>query len=101
MFLLRHLIGAAFRAFFRMLFTGILCAAVAVGAVLLVAYSNVHQWPPDRLTEAAAAAMGVLAAYAGGLTVLVQEAVRGVKTAERDVANVLEGGNAGAKRGAA
>lgn len=87
MLLLRHLIGSFFRAFFRIVFTAIICGVLAGAVALGVAYTmGSHTWPPSTLTEIAAIAFAVLAAYAGGLTVLVQEAVRGVKSAEREVA---------------
>ena len=87
MLLLRHLIGSFFRAFFRIVLTAIVCGVIAGAVALGLAYTmGSHTWPPSTLTEIAAIAFAVLAAYAGGLTVLVQEAVRGVKSAEREVA---------------
>jgi hypothetical protein len=82
-----HLIGAAFRAFFRLVATVIVAAAVAVGGTLGVAYQQAHVWPPKTLTEVTAGVIGVLAAYAAGLTVLVREALAGVKEVERGAAH--------------
>jgi hypothetical protein len=91
MFLLRHLITTAFKAFFRMVFFGLCFAAIGGATVLIVAYANVPHWPPSALTIAAAIAVAVLAGYASALTVLVREAVRGVRAAEHDIVNAAEG----------
>ncbi len=85
------LFGSLFRAFFRIVVTAIVAAAIGAAVVLFLAYSMAGQhWPPTLLTEITAVAVAVLAAYASGMTVLVQEAVRGVKTAERDVVRAAE-----------
>ncbi|HUY75443.1 MAG TPA: hypothetical protein VMV29_01635 [Ktedonobacterales bacterium] len=86
-----HIFGALFRAFFRIAITAIIAAAIGGAVALFLAYTLAGQhWPPTLLTEIAAIAVAVLAAYASGMTVLVQEAVRGVKTAERDVVRAAE-----------
>jgi hypothetical protein len=85
MSLLFRLVGALFRAFFRVVLTALVFAALAGGATLGIAYQQSHQWPPKKLTDAAAIAIAVLAAYAAGLTVVVHEAVKGVEHVERDV----------------
>lgn len=90
MLLMRHLLSTAVRAFFRMLFMGIIVALVAGGLVLGIAYYNAPTWPPSVLTDAAAIAVAVLAGYASALTVLVREAVRGVHMAEEGVINATE-----------
>ncbi len=85
-----HLIGSLFRAFFRIVFTVIIMAIIGGGITLGVAYVVAGQhWPPTILTDVAAAVIGILAAYAGGMTVLVQEAVRGVKAAETDISKAV------------
>lgn len=87
MLLLRHLIGSLFRAFFRIMLTAIVFGVIAGGAALILAFAmGGRQWPPTTLTDIAVGAFALLMAYAAGLTVLLQEAVRGVKTAEREVA---------------
>lgn len=90
MYLLRHLISTAFRAFFRMVFVGVLCAALAAAIVFVVAYLNGPQWPPSVLTDIVAASVALLAGYASALTVLVREAVRGVSAAEHEVVKVMD-----------
>lgn len=86
-----QLFGALFRAFFRIVITAIVAAIIGGALALFLAYALAGQhWPPTLLTEVAAIAVAVLAAYASGMTVLVQEAVRGVKTAERDVVRAVE-----------
>ena len=91
MMLVRTLFSSLFRAFFRIVFTAIVAAAIGVAVVLGVAYAMAgHHWPPTLLTEIAAVAVAILAAYASGVTVLVQEAVRGVKTAEQDITHAVE-----------
>ena len=91
MFLVRHLISTAFKAFFRMVFFGVCFAVLGAGIVLIVASANSPHWPPSALTIAAAAAVAVLAGYASALTVLVREAVRGVRDVEHDLVNAAEG----------
>ncbi len=98
MTLIFHLIKSLFRAFFKITFTALFTGAVAAGVVLLVAYLNGQLWPPKTLTEVTAAAVGVLAAYAGGLTMLMREAVRAAFTAERGVAKGVEQEVAGIER---
>lgn len=98
MTLIFHLIKSLFRAFFKITFTALFTGAVAAGVVLLVAYLNGQLWPPKTLTEVTAATVGVLAAYAGGLTMLMREAVRAAFTAERGVAKGVEQEVAGIER---
>lgn len=80
-----HIFATLFRAFVRIFFTAIFCGALGVGVTLLVAYVNSKHWPPDTLTWIAAIAVGVLALYAGGVTVLMSEAVHAVQEAVKDV----------------
>ena len=94
-----HLIGTAFRAFFRILFAFVLAAALGAGVTLLVSYTQTHAWPPTRLTEIAAIAIAVLAGYACAITVLMGEGVRAllktVKFAEKEAlstGNLVEHG---------
>ncbi|HEY7781973.1 MAG TPA: hypothetical protein VIC85_17410 [Ktedonobacterales bacterium] len=86
-----HLIKTAFRAFFSILFAVIVAGALGAGLALLVSWVGTSAWPPSHLGVIAAAAVGVLAAYAGGLTVLVREAVRGLLTAAGDVEKDVKG----------
>ncbi|HEV7125952.1 MAG TPA: hypothetical protein VGN32_00740 [Ktedonobacterales bacterium] len=83
--ILGHLVSTTFHALGRMLVAGVLCAALAAGVTLLVAYTVTRQWPPTPLTEAAAIALAVLAAYASGLTVLFSASVRALVGAARAV----------------
>jgi ABC-type Fe3+-siderophore transport system permease subunit len=91
MTLIVHLVKSLFRAFFKITFTALLVGVLAAGAVLLVAYlNNGHLWPPRTLIEVAAAAIGVLAAYAAGLTMLMREALRAALTMERGAVKEVE-----------
>ncbi|HLZ25343.1 MAG TPA: hypothetical protein VKQ30_24745 [Ktedonobacterales bacterium] len=91
MMLIVHLLKSLFRAFFKITFTGLLVGALTAGAVLLVAYLNDgYVWPPRTLIEVTAAAMGVLAAYAAGLTMLLREALRAALTVERGAVKGIE-----------
>jgi hypothetical protein len=91
MTLIVHLLKSLFRAFFKITFTALFVGALAAGALLLVAYLNDgHVWPPKTLIEGAAAAMGVLAAYAAGLTMLVREALRAALTVEHGAVKGVE-----------
>jgi hypothetical protein len=89
MMLLSHLLKTAVRAFFRISLTFLLFAAIGGGLSLLVASQTTHAWPPTVLTDIIAGTIGVLLGYAAGLTVLVREAIHGVRTAEHDVAGGL------------
>ena len=99
MTLIFHLLKSLFRAFFKITFTGLFVGALAVGAVLVVTYMNDGQlWPPRTLFIALAAAMGVLAAYAAGLTMLLREALRAALTVERGAVKGVEQEVAGVER---
>jgi hypothetical protein len=81
--ILGHLIVTAFKVFWRIVFTSLFCAVLGAGAVLLItsAFTNDLHWPPTTMTIALAIVVAVLAAYAGGVTVLMIEAVRALKEA--------------------
>jgi hypothetical protein len=98
LFALRHLIPAAFRALFRMVFLSLLFAVIAGGITLGVAYENTPKWPPSTLTIVAAAVIAGLAGYATGLTTLIREVIRGLKDAERDVVHGVESEVSGHER---
>jgi hypothetical protein len=81
-----HLIGTVFGAFWRILITTVVTAAIGAGAVLGLIYYETHQllWPPrDQLTLVALIGVTVLSAYAGGVTTLMTEAVRALKEAAK------------------
>jgi xanthosine utilization system XapX-like protein len=59
--------------------------ALGAGASLVVAYQTTKVWPPSTPEYIIAGAIGLLLGYAAGLTALLREAIRGVKTVERDV----------------
>jgi hypothetical protein len=80
-----HLIGSALRGFFRIALVTLFFIALGVGVSLLMAYQVTHVWPPSTPEYIIAGAIGLLLGYAAGLTTLVREAIRGVKTVERDV----------------
>ena len=85
-----HLIATAFRAFFRVVATAVISAAVGLGAVAVVVNHFTHQWPwpPNHLNQVTTVALvgvGALAAYAGGATMLMAEAVRGLLGAAKVV----------------
>jgi hypothetical protein len=84
------LIKTAIHAFFRIAFAVILSGAIGAGASLLFAYQTTHVWPPSVITVIIAGIVGVLVAYAVGLTVLVREAIGGVRTAEHDIKGDIE-----------
>jgi hypothetical protein len=91
MTLVVHLLKSLFRAFFKITFTGLLVGALAAGAVLLVAYlNNGHVWPPRTLIEVGAGTVGVLAAYAAGLTMLLREALGAALRVERGAVKRVE-----------
>lgn len=85
MMLFSHLMKTAVRAIFRIALTVILFGAIGVGVSLLVAYQTTHQWPPTGSTYFIGGAVGAVLGYAAGLTMLVREAIRGVRTAEHDI----------------
>jgi uncharacterized membrane protein SpoIIM required for sporulation len=80
-----HLIKAAFRGFFRIMLMSLFFIAVGFGVSLLVAYQATQVWPPSTPAYIIAGAVGLLLGYAAGLTTLLREVLRGVKSAEHDV----------------
>lgn len=85
MFVAGHLIKTFFKALGRIVLTALVCGVLGVGVVLLVSFVKSNHWPPDLLTWVSAVAVGVLALYAGGATVLMQEAVHALEDAVKDV----------------
>lgn len=78
-----HLVKTAFHAFFHLFVTAFFCSSVAAVAVLVVAYGATREWPPRHLTMVALIAISALATYAGVVTALLVEVLRGVfKTIE-------------------
>lgn len=99
MMLMVHLLKSLFRAFFKITFTAVFVGALAAGALLFVAYLNDgHIWPPKPFIEGLAVAMGLLGAYAAGLTMLLREALRAALTMEHRAVNGVEQEVAGAER---
>lgn len=83
-----HIIGTLFRAIFRIFVTGILCGVIGAGVILVVAFVTPGgHWPPSLLTKVAAIVVGILALYAGGITVLMVEAVKALQEAAKNVEN--------------
>ncbi len=80
-----HLIKTFFRAIGRIFVAALFCGVIGVGVVLLVAFVKTNHWPPDTLTWVSAVAVGVLALYAGGITVLMREAIRALQEAAKDI----------------
>jgi hypothetical protein len=80
-----HIIATLFRAIFRIFITAIFCGIIGAGVTLLVSFVKSGHWPPDSLTLIAAIAIGVLSLYAGGVTVLMNEAVHALQAAAKDV----------------
>jgi uncharacterized membrane protein len=86
--ILGHLFVTLFRVFWRIVFTVLTSALIGIGGVLLVtaAFANSNlQWPPSPLTRVLMIGVGLLFAYAGGVTVLMLEAVRALKSAAHAV----------------
>ena len=84
--ILGNLIKYIFRAFFRIVTSSLLFAIIGAGLALLVSSVATSTWPPTPLTIAACVVIGLLAAYAAGMTVLVGTAIGAVRDAEQDVA---------------
>ncbi len=80
-----HIIATLFRAIARIFLAAIFCGAIGFGVTVLVSFVKTSHWPPDTLTLVAAIAVGVLSLYAGGVTVLMNEAVHALQEAARDV----------------
>jgi predicted lysophospholipase L1 biosynthesis ABC-type transport system permease subunit len=81
-----HLIGTLFRAFWRILITSVIFAVLGAGAVMFVLYHYTQHvpWPlPNQMTLVAVVGVAALAAYAGGVTALMTEAVRALKEAAK------------------
>ena len=80
---LGHLVRTAFHALFRLFVIAFFCASLASVAVLITAYAAAHQWPPRHMTMVALIAIAALTTYAGVVTALLVEVLRGIfKTIE-------------------
>jgi hypothetical protein len=82
-----HILATLFKAIGRIFLAAIFCGIIGAGIVLLVSFvksSGGAHWP-DLLTIITAVAVGVLSLYAGGVTVLMREAVRALQVAAKDV----------------
>jgi hypothetical protein len=90
MMLIVHLIKSFFRAFFKITLTALVSGVLAAEVVLLVARLHGYSWPPTRLIEAVTIAIGVLTAYAAGLTALLLVALHAALVVETDVVKSVE-----------
>lgn len=90
MLLLVHLIKSLFRAFFKILFTALIAGSLAAEATLLLVRLYGPTWPPPRLIEIVVGAIGLLVAYAAGLTALFLEALHAALTVERGVVKGID-----------
>ncbi len=79
-----HVFATLFRAIVRIFLTAIFCGLIGFGVTLLVVFVKTNHGP-DTLTYIAAIAVGVLALYAGGITVLMSEAIHTLQEAAKDV----------------
>lgn len=90
-----HILATLFKAIGRIFFAAIFCGIIGAGVVFLVSFVKSGHWPPDTLTIVAAVAIGVLSLYAGGVTVLMREAVHAlqevIKDAEGEAGAALKG----------
>jgi ABC-type Fe3+-siderophore transport system permease subunit len=93
MLVFRHVLGTVVKVFFKVVFATLIFAAIGAAAVLVVSYVTSGQWPPQSLTIVVVIAIAVLSGYAGGMTVLmgeaVREAIRGIRAVEQDVGDVV------------
>jgi uncharacterized membrane protein HdeD (DUF308 family) len=90
MLVIMHLIKSFLRAFFTITLTALVCGGLAAEAVLLVARLYGYSWPPTRLIEVVAIAIGALTAYAAGLTALLLTALRAALAVESGVVKGVE-----------
>lgn len=80
-----HIIGTLFKALLKILLVGVICGLIGAGIVLLLSFVKTGSSHFDLLTEIAAIAVGILSLYAGGVTVLMVEAVKAARAAARSV----------------
>jgi len=92
-----HIFSTLFHAIVRIFLTALFCGLIGFGVTLLIVFVKSNHWPPDTLTMVGAIAVGVLALYAGGITVLMSESIHALQEAAKDV----EGDSANALKGAA
>lgn len=85
-----HILGTLAKAIVKIFFVGIICGIIGFVVILGVAYyehTQAHITPVlATLDYILAAVVGVLALYAGGVTVLMGEAVRAARAAVADAA---------------
>ena len=89
-----HMIGSAIGVFFRVIFFGIIGAAIGAGATLAVSMTMAGgHWPPSTLTDVIGVVVALLAGYAFATTIIVRALVGGAltiaKDAEQDIKKVV------------
>lgn len=93
-----HILATLFKAIGRIFLAAIVCGILGAGIVLLVAFAKSGHLQPDLLTTITAVAVGILSLYAGGVTVLMREAIRALQEAakdvERDAGSAIKGAEA-------
>ncbi|MGH2486142.1 MAG: hypothetical protein ACRDHE_09040 [Ktedonobacterales bacterium] len=78
-----HLMRTAFHALFRLFVIAFFCASLAAVGTLIMSYAATHQWPPRHMTMVALIVIAALTTYAGVVTALLIEVLRGIfKTVE-------------------
>lgn len=80
-----HIIGTLFRAIVRVLFVGIICGVIGAAVIVGASYFEHPGGQIGTLTYIVAGVVGLLALYAGGVTVLMIEAVKAAMEAAKDV----------------
>ena len=82
-----HIIGTLFKAIFRIIFTGLICGIIGGGVVLLASFIEKGHFTTSPLPYIVAVLVGLLAFYAGGITVLMVEAVKALQEAAKGMEN--------------
>ncbi len=87
-----HLTRAMFHAAFRLFVTAFFCASISAIAVLAVSYAATREWPPRSIEIVALIAVAAVVTYAGIITVVLIELIRGVfatiQVVDRELAGV-------------
>lgn len=90
-----HLARATFHAAFRLFVTAFFCASVSSIAVLAVSYAATREWPPRSIEVVALVAVAAMVTYAGVITVVLVELVRGViatiEAVDHELVSVAQG----------
>jgi hypothetical protein len=90
-----HILGTLAKAIFKIIFVGVICGVIGFAVIYGAAYFGHSAHTISTLDYIVAGVVGVLALYAGGVTVLMVEAVSAARAAlvdaEKEAGSAIKG----------